>query len=45
MTADRPFRSAVSEDYARKHLTELAAIEFDPQVVLKFLSIQEQTDA
>jgi len=42
MTADRPFRSAVSEIDAQKHLKELAAIEFDPQVVRMFLSIREQ---
>ena len=45
MTADRPFRSAVCEIDAQRHLKELAAIEFDPQVVLKFLSIQEQRNA
>jgi HD-GYP domain-containing protein (c-di-GMP phosphodiesterase class II) len=45
MTADRPFRSAVNENDARKHLIELAGIEFDPNVVRMFLSIQEQTNA
>jgi putative nucleotidyltransferase with HDIG domain len=45
MTADRPFRAAVNESDARKHLIELSAIEFDPQVVRIFLSVQEQTNA
>ena len=36
MTADRPFRRAVSEQDAQKHLIELAGIEFDPKVVSAF---------
>jgi HD-GYP domain-containing protein (c-di-GMP phosphodiesterase class II) len=39
MTADRPFRKAVSTEDARKHLTQLAGIEFDPKVVSAFLSL------
>ena len=38
MTGDRPFRKAVSEEKARRHLIELAGIEFDPKVVSAFLS-------
>lgn len=36
MTADRPFRPAVTEADARRHLINLAAIEFDPRVVKTF---------
>ena len=39
MTAERPFRKAVSKEDARQHLMNLAAIEFDPNVVSAFLSI------
>jgi HD-GYP domain-containing protein (c-di-GMP phosphodiesterase class II) len=39
MTADRPFRKAVDEEEARRHLIDLSAIEFDPLVVKTFLSI------
>ena len=41
MNADRPFRKAVGEDDARKHLIQLAGIEFDPKVVSAFLSVPE----
>ena len=41
MTADRPFRKAVSDDDARNHLVELAGIEFDPKVVSTFLKISK----
>ena len=39
MTADRPFRAAVSESDARQHLANLAGIEFDPSVVKTYLDI------
>ena len=38
LTNDRPFRSALTDDNARKYLVEWAAIEFDPTVVKAFLS-------
>jgi response regulator RpfG family c-di-GMP phosphodiesterase len=39
MTAERPFRAAVSESDARQHLANLARIEFDPSVVKTYLDI------
>lgn len=39
LTDDRPRRSAMSEDEAKKYLIEWAGIEFDPRVVKAFLSI------
>lgn len=41
MTADRPFRPAVSEADARLHLVNLSAIEFDVKVVKALIQIQE----
>ena len=40
LTDARPFRGAISEDEARKYLTEWAGIEFDPAVVKMFLSLE-----
>ena len=39
LTDARPYRQALSEDDARRHLTEWAGIEFDPKVVRAFLSL------
>ncbi len=39
LTSDRPRRKAMSPDEARQFLTEWAALEFDPKVVLVFLSL------
>lgn len=39
LTDARPFRSAMTEEKAREHLIERAAIEFDPTVVTAFLSL------
>jgi hypothetical protein len=39
LTDDRPFRPAVTEDDARRHLAEWAGIEFDPRVVQTFLTL------
>jgi HD-GYP domain-containing protein (c-di-GMP phosphodiesterase class II) len=39
LTDARPFRPAMSEEKAREHLIERAAIEFDPAVVTAFLSM------
>ncbi|HEY9284873.1 MAG TPA: HD domain-containing phosphohydrolase, partial [Pyrinomonadaceae bacterium] len=41
LTDDRPFRRALTEEAARKHLTEWAAIEFDPRVVHTLLSLRD----
>lgn len=40
MTDYRPFRDALPETDAKKYLVEWAGIEFDPQVVKAFLSIE-----
>jgi hypothetical protein len=40
LTDARPFRPALTEEDARRHLTEWAGLEFDPQVVRVFLSLQ-----
>ena len=40
LTDGRPFRPALSEEEARKHLTEWAGLEFDPRVVQAFLSLE-----
>jgi len=40
LTDERPFRAAGTEAEARKHLTLWAGIEFDPQVVAAFLSLE-----
>ncbi|MGI8997193.1 MAG: HD-GYP domain-containing protein [Pyrinomonadaceae bacterium] len=39
LTDARPFRPAYTEEDARRHLTEWAGIEFDPQVVRALLSL------
>jgi HD-GYP domain-containing protein (c-di-GMP phosphodiesterase class II) len=39
LTADRPWRKAIGDDDARRHLAEWAAIEFDPAIVLTFRDI------
>jgi HD-GYP domain-containing protein (c-di-GMP phosphodiesterase class II) len=39
LTDDRPFRRSLSEDAARRELTNRAGIEFDPGVVSVFLSL------
>ncbi|MGI9037125.1 MAG: HD-GYP domain-containing protein [Pyrinomonadaceae bacterium] len=41
LTDARPFRRAFSEADAKKILTEWAGIEFDPQVVRAFFSLEE----
>src|SRR5215210_1791369 len=38
LTDDRPYRRALSEEKARKHLVDWAGLEFDPGVVRAFLS-------
>jgi hypothetical protein len=39
LTDDRPYRPALTEDEARRHLAEWAGIEFDPRVVRAFLTL------
>lgn len=39
LTDDRPFRPSLSEEAARRELTNRAGIEFDPGVVWVFLSL------
>lgn len=39
LTDARPYRPAFTSHEARKHLTEWAGLEFDPQVVRAFLSL------
>lgn len=39
LTDARPFRRAMSDEAARRELTDLAGIEFDPGVVSVFLSL------
>lgn len=39
LTDARPYRPALTEEEARKHLVEWAGLEFDPQVVRAFLTL------
>ena len=41
LTDARPFRAALSEAEARRHLVEWAGLEFDPQVVRAFLTLRD----
>ncbi len=40
LTDARPYRAALTETDARRHLIEWAGLEFDPQVVRAFLTLQ-----
>ncbi len=40
LTDARPYRPALTEDEARRHLTEWAGLEFDPQVVRALLNLR-----
>lgn len=40
LVSDRPWRRAMSDEAARRHLTEWAGIEFDPAVVMAFRSVE-----
>ena len=42
LTSVRPFRSAMSDDEAKKYLVEWAGIEFDPSIVKAFLETTRQ---
>jgi HD-GYP domain-containing protein (c-di-GMP phosphodiesterase class II) len=39
LTDERPFRPALTEEEARKHLIDWAGLEFDPRIVRAFLSL------
>jgi HD-GYP domain-containing protein (c-di-GMP phosphodiesterase class II) len=41
LTDDRPFRRALTEEAARKHLAEWVGLEFDPRVVRALLSLRD----
>jgi HD-GYP domain-containing protein (c-di-GMP phosphodiesterase class II) len=41
LTDDRPYRPALTVAEAKRHLTEWAGLEFDPQVVRLFLSLED----
>lgn len=51
LTTERPYRTAISDEEARKYLTLWAAIEFDPAIVMAFHNVKmlseskPQTDA
>ena len=45
LTAERPYRAAISEAEAKRYLIEWAAIEFDPKVVKTFLALEELKQA
>ncbi len=40
LTTERPFRTAISDEEARKYLTLWAAIEFDPAIVIAFRNVK-----
>jgi HD-GYP domain-containing protein (c-di-GMP phosphodiesterase class II) len=40
LTDARPFRPALTEEEARRHLTEWAGLEFDPNIVRAFLTLK-----
>ncbi|HMT07879.1 MAG TPA: HD domain-containing phosphohydrolase [Pyrinomonadaceae bacterium] len=41
LTSSRPFRAAMSDEMARKHMIDWAGIEFDPAVVAAFLALPQ----
>lgn len=41
LTDDRPYRPALTVAEAKRHLTEWAGLEFDPQVVKLFLQLED----
>jgi HD-GYP domain-containing protein (c-di-GMP phosphodiesterase class II) len=43
LTGQRPFRPALTDNEARKHLIEFAGLEFDPNIVRAFLSLDLRT--
>lgn len=43
LTDARPFRPALTEDEARRHLAEWSGLEFDPHVVRAFLTLKNLT--
>ncbi len=45
MTADRPYRAAVSDAEAKKYLIEWSAVEFDARIVKAFLALETVVEA
>ncbi|HEV7699808.1 MAG TPA: HD domain-containing phosphohydrolase [Pyrinomonadaceae bacterium] len=45
LTADRPWRQAMTDEAARRELTEWAGIEFDPAIVLAFRDVRMMQEA
>ena len=41
LTDDRPFRRALTEEAARRHIAEWAGLEFDPRVARALLSLRD----
>lgn len=41
MTSDRPYRKALTSDYAREELTRCSGVLYDPEIVEGFLSIPQ----
>lgn len=44
LTDQRPYRAALTVDEARQHLVDWAGLEFDPRVVMAFLSLEPLAD-
>jgi HD-GYP domain-containing protein (c-di-GMP phosphodiesterase class II) len=44
ITDARPFRAAMSKEDARRHMANLAGIEFDPRVIEALLSLESLTE-
>ena len=44
MSDSRPYRASISEAEVKRYLAEWAGIEFDPQVVKAFLSLEDLTE-
>lgn len=44
LISDRPFRTALPHEAARRYLIEWSAIEFDPTVVKAFLAIKQPSE-
>ena len=41
MTSDRPYRKALSTDYAREELSRFSGVLYDPEIVEAFLDIHQ----
>ncbi len=45
LTDERPYKSPISEQEARRYLIEWSGIEFDPKVVKMFLSLEKSPES